>query len=106
MSFAFTPRLLLRPNVFHNVLKFNARSNSSGRPFVTPSNGDSFQPPELRKDNKWDIFQEFSNRNVAPKMTPDELWRERSKRHEVLGHPSIYAGWLVFFAIACDILFI
>ena len=115
MSFTFAPRLtssLLRPNVLYNVLStlsLNARSNSSYRSFVTTSSvkkEDTFQPPTLRKDNSWDIFHEYTNRYVVPKMTPDELWRERSKKHEAFGHPSIYAGGPVFSVTACDIFLI
>lgn len=118
MSFAFAPRLapsILRPNVLHSVLptlKLNAGSNSLSRSLVTTSlaknqsKGDTSQPPELRKDGNWEIFQKYTSRNVTPKMTPEELWRERSKKHEALGHPSIYAGWTMFSSIALDILLI
>ena len=54
----------------------------------------SHQPPKMSKDLTWTFLTEYSKKQAAPRISPEDMWRDRSNRVGPNPPPSVYAGSL------------
>jgi len=106
ITFLMLSALALRLPLRHNVLSRAALLSkimmvSQSRSLTAiplaeeERHGKPHHPPEMRKDVTWNLLADYSHKRVAPKRTPEEIWRDRSSRLEANPPLSIYSGSLL-----------
>jgi len=99
MLSAFAPHLspavlgqrILSHAAFISKVAINSQSRSLiGTPWVKEPHSEQLY--KSRPDKRWNLVEEYAEKNVIPKRNPEEIWQERSNKLEPNPPLNNYAG--------------